>query len=83
MGAAFAWAEAAATEYKQDPDLMLDKPLAWLRISLRAAAERLGVAKGMSFAEEDRADRITAAGGMDALFKHPGGLDAALAELGL
>lgn len=62
---------------------MLDKPLDWLRVTARAAAERQGVAKGMSYAEEDRFDRLTAAGGMDALFAHPGGLDAALAELGL
>lgn len=62
---------------------MLNKPLAWLKVTLRAAAERLGVAKGMSFADEERADRITAAGGIDALMNHPDGLDAALAKLGI
>lgn len=52
---------------------MLDKPLDWLRVTARAAAERLGVAKGLSYADEDR---------LDALDNHPGGLDAAIAELG-
>lgn len=69
--------------YHLDPDLMLNKPLAWLKVTLRAAAERLGLAKGMSFADEERADRITAAGGFEKLFAHPDGIDAALAEIGV
>jgi hypothetical protein len=58
VGAAYAWAEAVAALYHQDPDAMLDKPLNWLRVTLRAAAERLGEAIGLSYADEERLDGL-------------------------
>lgn len=62
---------------------MLNKSLAWLRLMSRAAAERLGVAKGLTLADEERMASYDAAGGIDKILNHPDGIDAGLKAAGL